>query len=150
MVTAAKGMLIRKPPADVFRAFADPAVTTKFWFTKSSGPVVAGATLTWTWEMFGAVVPVVVTTVEAERRIVYDWGAPGAMRTVELKFVPWQGHTYVHAAETGFTGSSEEIALAAADSASGFALVLAAAKALLEYGLVLPVVADHVVPGLAL
>jgi uncharacterized protein YndB with AHSA1/START domain len=29
------GMLIRKPVADMFEAFIDPDVTTKFWFTKS-------------------------------------------------------------------------------------------------------------------
>ena len=31
------GMLIRKPVAEVFEAFVDPDITTKFWFTKSSG-----------------------------------------------------------------------------------------------------------------
>ncbi len=30
-------MLIRKPVAEVFEAFVDPEVTTKFWFAKSSG-----------------------------------------------------------------------------------------------------------------
>jgi uncharacterized damage-inducible protein DinB len=30
-------MLIRKPVAEVFEAFVNPAVTTKFWFTKSIG-----------------------------------------------------------------------------------------------------------------
>jgi uncharacterized protein YndB with AHSA1/START domain len=34
---AKTGMLIRKPVAEVFEAFLDPDVTTKFWFTKSSG-----------------------------------------------------------------------------------------------------------------
>jgi len=32
-------MLIRRPVSEVFQAFVDPAVTTKFWFTKSSGPL---------------------------------------------------------------------------------------------------------------
>lgn len=35
-------MLIRKPIADVFSAFVDPAITTKFWCTKSSGKLQAG------------------------------------------------------------------------------------------------------------
>lgn len=148
-LTGSKGMLIRKPPAEVFRAFADPAVTTKFWFTKSSGPVVAGATLTWTWEMFGASAAVVVKQVEEPSLIVFEWGAPGAMRTVELRFVPYQGNTYVKVTETGYRGSPEEAAAEAIDSISGFSLVLAAAKALLEHGVALTVVADHVVPGLA-
>jgi uncharacterized protein YndB with AHSA1/START domain len=30
-------MLIRKPVEEVFEAFVNPAVTTKFWFTKSRG-----------------------------------------------------------------------------------------------------------------
>jgi len=149
MLTGTKGMLIRKPPADVFRAFVDPAVTTKFWYTRSSGPMTAGAKLRWDWEMFGASADVVVKTVEPERRIVFDWGFDGAMRTVELRFVPWNEHTYVNVVETGYRGDTPEaLATQAIDSIAGFALVLAAAKAWLEHGLQLAVVADHLVPGL--
>lgn len=36
------GMLIRKPAADVFQAFVDPAITTKFWFTHGSGRIETG------------------------------------------------------------------------------------------------------------
>ena len=35
-------MLIRTPVAEVFEAFVDPNVTTKFWFTKSSGRLELG------------------------------------------------------------------------------------------------------------
>jgi len=150
MLTGTKGMLIRKPPAEVFRAFADPSVTTKFWFTRSSGPMQAGAKLRWDWEMFGASADVVVKDVEPDRRIVFDWGDSTAMRTVELRFVPWNGDTYLNVVETGYRGTPEEMATQAIDSIAGFALVLAAAKALLEHGLRLAVVADHVVPGLQL
>lgn len=149
-VVATKGMLIRKPPAEVFRAFADPAVTTRFWFTRSSGPVEAGATLRWDWEMFGASATIAVKEVEADRRIVFAWGPDDAPSTVELRFVPHQGHTFVNVTETGYTGSADDVVARALDSISGFALVLAAAKAWLEHGLALTVVADHAVPGLAL
>jgi uncharacterized protein YndB with AHSA1/START domain len=47
------GMLIRRPRRDVFKAIVDPAITTKFWFTKSSGKIAPGATLRWDWEMCG-------------------------------------------------------------------------------------------------
>jgi len=40
-------MMIRKPVATVFQAFIDPSVTTRFWFTKSSGKLEAGKTITW-------------------------------------------------------------------------------------------------------
>jgi uncharacterized protein YndB with AHSA1/START domain len=36
------GMLIRRSVADVFEAFVNPDITTKFWFTKSSGRLEAG------------------------------------------------------------------------------------------------------------
>jgi uncharacterized protein YndB with AHSA1/START domain len=35
-------MLFRKPHAEVFEAFVNPEVATKFWFTKSSGRLEAG------------------------------------------------------------------------------------------------------------
>jgi len=35
-------MMIRKPVSTVFQAFIDPAITTHFWFTKSSE--------NWKWE----------------------------------------------------------------------------------------------------
>jgi uncharacterized protein YndB with AHSA1/START domain len=148
-LTGSKGMLIRRPPVEVFRARADPSVTTKFWYTKSSGPRTTGATLTWSWEMFGASATVNVKQVEEPSRIVFDWGGPGSMRTVEMRFVPHQGNTYVKVTETGYSGSAEEQAAAAIDSISGFSLVLAAAKALIEHGIALTVVADHFIPGLA-
>ena len=36
---ARTGMLIRKPAAEVCEAFVDPAVTSRFWFSKGSGPL---------------------------------------------------------------------------------------------------------------
>ncbi|HKF80092.1 MAG TPA: hypothetical protein VKB17_04635, partial [Thermoleophilaceae bacterium] len=47
------GMLIRRPPGEVFQALIDPAITTRFWFTGSSGKLVPGASLRWDWEMYG-------------------------------------------------------------------------------------------------
>ena len=46
-------MLIRKPVAEVFEAFVNPQITTRFWFTKSSGRLEQGKTVRWDWEMFG-------------------------------------------------------------------------------------------------
>ena len=46
-------MLIRKPVSIVFQAFLDPKITTNFWFTKASGPLEAGKTVIWEWEMYG-------------------------------------------------------------------------------------------------
>ena len=40
-------MLIRKPVEDVFEAFVNPAITTKCWFTKSTGKLGAGKEVRW-------------------------------------------------------------------------------------------------------
>ncbi len=46
-------MLIRKPADEVYEAFVDPAVTTKFWFTGGNARLEVGRPVTWAWEMYG-------------------------------------------------------------------------------------------------
>jgi hypothetical protein len=57
-------MLIRKPVAEVFEAFANPAVTARFWFTGGSGRLEPGATVRWEWAMYDFSVEVEVKAVE--------------------------------------------------------------------------------------
>lgn len=72
-------MLIRRPVAEVFEAFADPAVTSRFWFTRGSGRLEPGRTVRWDREMDGHSVDVKVKAVEPDRRIVIEWeGEPDA------------------------------------------------------------------------
>ena len=77
------GMLIRKPVADVFEAFVDPDVTTKFWFTRSSGRLEPGKQIRWDWEMYDMSIPVAVKAVEPNKRIVIEWPGEGGPTTVE-------------------------------------------------------------------
>lgn len=44
-------MLIRRPVANVFAAFVDPAITSKFWFTHGSDRLETGKQVQWDWEM---------------------------------------------------------------------------------------------------
>jgi uncharacterized protein YndB with AHSA1/START domain len=142
------GMLIRKPADEVFRAFADPAITTRFWFTKSSGQMTPGAKLRWDWEMFGVSTQVIVKAVEDNRRILFEWSDDNPT-TVELRFTSCgRDATFVEVAETGLHGDGDEIASYAAGSTGGFTMVLCALKALLEHGIVLTAVRDHNPAGL--
>src|SRR5512144_919116 len=84
-------MLIRKPVAEVFEAFVDPAVTTRFWFTRSSGRLEPGKEIRWDWEMYGASVNVSVKAVEQYQRILIEWGSPPT--TVEWIFTPRADNT---------------------------------------------------------
>ncbi|HEX5594600.1 MAG TPA: SRPBCC family protein [Micromonosporaceae bacterium] len=135
-------MLIRRPVDEVFQAFVDPAITTKFWFTGSSGKLEPGATVKWDWEMYGVSTLVTVREVEENRRILVEWD-PDSPTQIEWLFLPCDsGTTLVRITETGFTGSSDEAAAKAIDSMGGFTMVLCALKALLEHDLVLTAVGD--------
>jgi uncharacterized protein YndB with AHSA1/START domain len=134
-------LLIRKPVAEVFQAFIDPAVTTKFWFTKSSGKLAPGAELTWEWEMYGAVAKVRVKAIEPDQRILIEWNEPP--RPVEWKFTARPEGTMVVITTWGFSGSDDQIVDVAIDNKGGFTSLLAAAKAWLEHGIELNLVGDH-------
>jgi uncharacterized protein YndB with AHSA1/START domain len=139
------GLLMRKPPADTFAAIADPAITTRFWYTKSTGPMTEGAELIWEWEMYGASARIRVHEVEQDRRIRFSWSGynPEHPTTVEFGFIPWQdGTTYVQVTETGFSGDGDTIVARIADSTAGFTFLLASLKAFLEHGIELGVVMD--------
>lgn len=137
-------MMIRKPVSEVFQAFVDPAITTRFWFTKSSGKLAAGQQIQWTWEMFGVGTLVDVQAIEANKRILIEWGEGEARNTVEWIFKDRQdGTTMVTITNSGFKGSADEIVQQALDSVQGFTIVLCGAKAWLEHGIELNLIADH-------
>ena len=50
---ATAGMLIRKPADEIYEAFVNPDITTRFWFTRSSGNLEVGKFVRWEWEMYG-------------------------------------------------------------------------------------------------
>lgn len=136
-------MLIRKPVAEVFEAFVDPAITTRFWFTKSSGRLETGKQIRWDWEMYNASAQVSVKAVEQDRRILIEWSGYGTT-TVEWLFTPQaDGTTFVSITNAGFSGDGDEIAQSAIDSTGGFTMVLCGLKALLEHNVILNLVADR-------
>jgi uncharacterized protein YndB with AHSA1/START domain len=139
------GMLIRRTPAEVFQALADPDITSKIWYTKSSGKMAPGAELRWEWEMYGVSSHISVKEVEENRRILFSWSGytPDNPTTVEFRFIPRQDDTtYVEVTETGFTGTGDELVRYVTDSTGGFTFLVSALKALLEHNVVLGLVPD--------
>jgi uncharacterized protein YndB with AHSA1/START domain len=146
---AKTGMLIRKPVADVFEAFINPDITTKFWFTKSSGRLEVGKQVQWDWETYGISIPVTAKVIEANKRIVIEWPGYGSPTTVEWIFAPQEdGTTFVSITNAGFTGDGDALVKQATDSTQGFSLVLAGLKALLEHNVRLNLVADRFPKGI--
>jgi uncharacterized protein YndB with AHSA1/START domain len=136
-------MLIRKPVADVFEALVNPELTTRFWFTKSSGRLEPGAQVTWTWEMYNASAQVTVLTVEEHKRILIEWSGYGSPNTVEWTLTQHgDDAAFVSITNAGFSGDGDEVVLQALDAKGGFTWVLAGLKAFLEHGIELNLVAD--------
>lgn len=143
--TAETGMLIRKPVAETFEAFVNPAITTKFWFTKSSGRLEKGKQVEWTWEMYNVTSFVLVKDLAPNKKIEIEWGGKGEDRTrVEWTFEPMDGGaTFVNIVMDGFTGDPDSILEKVSGSAGGFCWVLAGLKAYLEYNIQWNLIADR-------
>jgi len=132
-------MLIRRPVAEVFEAFVDPAITRKFWFTRGSKRLKEGGVVTWHWDMYGVSVEVAVKSVEHNRRILIEWPTP-----VEWAFTPRDNDTtFVSITASGFVGTGDQMVAQAIDSMGGFSLALAGCEAFLEHGIQLNLVGDH-------
>ncbi|HSN88929.1 MAG TPA: SRPBCC family protein [Thermoanaerobaculia bacterium] len=143
-VVAKAQMLIRKPVAQVFEALADPAITSRFWFSKGSARLEAGRQVRWDWEMYGAFAQVDVKAIEENRRILIEWDGPDNPTSVEWTFEPrGEDQTFVTVKNWGFHGDADKVVAQALDSTGGFSFLLAGLKAFLEHGIELNLVADH-------
>ena len=137
-------MLIRRPVNEVFEAFVDPAITSRFWFTKGSGRLEPGKEVTWEWEMYNFSVQVKVREVDKDKRIVVEWGAYDEPSMIEWTFTARPDNTtFVSITNSGFAGTGDEIVKKALDSTEGFTFVLAGLKALLEHNVELNLVRDR-------
>jgi len=141
-------MLVRRPVTEVFAAFVDPAITSKFWFTKGSGRLEPGARVRWEWEMFGVSADVDVLEVEPDRRILVSWPGEHGPTTIEWRFTPLEDGTFVSIVNSGFGGDANQMVGEAIGSTEGFTLVLAGLKAFLEHGVRLNLVGDRFPAGL--
>jgi uncharacterized protein YndB with AHSA1/START domain len=134
-------MLIRKPASEVFNAFIDPAVTTNFWFTKSSGKLEVGKTINWQWEMYGASADVLVKDIVTNQKIIAEWGEPAT--TIDFNFEAIdENSTYVVIKNYGFEETGDDLIAIIKDSTGGFTTVLDGLKAYLEHGLKLNLIGD--------
>jgi len=147
--SANAAMLIRKPVSEVFEAFVNPAITSKFWFTKGSGRLETGKQVKWDWEMYNFSIDVKVIAVEQNKRIVIQWPGQRGPTTVEWIFTARpDGTTFVDVTNKGFHGGEDQIVQEALDSTGGFTWVLAGAKAFLEHNIQLNLVRDRFPEGI--
>ncbi|AVR69320.1 MULTISPECIES: SRPBCC family protein [Pseudomonas aeruginosa group] len=149
-VVAKAEMLIRRPIAEVFEAFVDPAITARFWFSRGDARLEAGKRLRWHWDMYGVSQEIEVKDLQTNRRILIEWpNGDSNPSLVEWLFeeLPGAG-TFVSIRNSGFVGTPEEVIPRVVDATEGFTLVLAGLKACLEHGIALNLVADRFPRGL--
>jgi uncharacterized protein YndB with AHSA1/START domain len=148
LIVAKAELLIRRPISEVFEAFVDPQVTTRFWFTRSTGRLEPGSHVQWNWDMYGVSAEVDVKEVEPRKRIAIEWSGTYGLTRVEWHFTAHgDDATFVSVTNRGFHGDLESAAEQAVGSTEGFSLVLAGCKAWLEHGIQLNLVADRFPPG---
>lgn len=133
-------MMIRKSVEQVFEAFTDPSMTTKFWFTKSSGRLEAGSRVRWDWEMYGVSDDIFVKEIENNKRIRIQWS--DSTETEWIFTSRAENETLVVITSSGYTGNGNEIVNRAVDDMGGYMIVLCGLKALLEHNIILNLVAD--------
>lgn len=150
--TTAVSILIRSDPHTVYETFADPANTTRIWYSDSTGRMEPGAALTWTWDFYDVSANVLVKEAEQDRRLVWAWTGrmkrPSSLteessQTVEMTFHQREGGTFVELTETASEGTGDEQVQSALASTDGFTQVLCAAKVLIEHGVAPTIVRDH-------
>ncbi|MDQ8140759.1 SRPBCC family protein [Chryseobacterium sp. CFS15] len=133
-------MLIRKPIDNVFEAFINPEVTTNFWFTKSTGKLEEGKTITWEWEMYGAKSEVKVLLVIPNQLIKTEWGL--FSNNVDYEFKEMEKGTLVIIKSYGYSETGDALISVINDNTGGFTTVLDGCKAYLEHGINLRLIED--------
>ena len=139
---------IHRPPSQVYEAFADADNMSKFWFARRDRGLKEGETVKWFVGCDEDAFSFDVYVKEARRpdSIVIEWvGLDGNPAQVRWSFEETkEGDTALTIEETGYSGSPDAIVERALDSTGGFNQVIIAAKALVEYGIELNVVSDHI------
>lgn len=134
-------MMINKPVAEVYHAFVDPGITTRFWFTKSSGVLEKGRRITWEWEMYGVSDQIEVIELIENEKITIRWDDPAT--TVDFEFSALSDETtYVVIKNYGFHQTGNALLEAIKNNTAGFTTVLDGLKAYLEFGIELNLVRD--------
>lgn len=134
-------LLIRRPAADVFDAFVDPARLCVFWLDHASAPLAAGARVDWHFKVPGATARTEVTTFQPPHRLEFAWsdGVEVSMR-FEPEGVDRQA-TVLTLEARGFGDGANAVAVAV-EATEGFTLVVGDLKAWLETGRVVGLVQD--------
>ena len=139
-IEARAELIIRKSVSDVYRSFIYPALTTRFWFSKSSGQLTPNADVQWDWAAQPSAI-VHVKAIEENHHIIIEWHDT---ETLVVRFQSLENNqTLVTMRDWVFSGSEKEVVERSLATTNEFALVLAGLKVYLEHGLQLNLLANQ-------
>lgn len=127
---------IRKPVAQVFEAVVNPAKLSGYFVKTSSGPLVAGTTVKWSFAEAPGEFDVIAREVLPNERIVFEWPTDDGYNTrVEMNFVPLDAsNTMVKISESGWKPDEKGIK-ASYGNAGGWMHMMLCLKGYLEFGI---------------
>ena len=147
-LSAYAAIKVHASPADVCRAFVSANEMSRYWFTRYDDGLREGEASRWFVgdDADAMSFEVHVKELRFPHKLVVDWpGDKGELRQVTWSFeASGDGGTLLSIEETGFAGGDHLAVSQALDSTRGFNQVIVAAKAFVEFGIQLNVVADHV------
>jgi uncharacterized protein YndB with AHSA1/START domain len=128
---------IRKPVAEVFDAVVKPERLAGYFVQKSSGPLVEGSTVQWTFSEVPGDHDVSVRQVQQNERLVLEWDAVGGeyKTRIEMRFEPLDSaNTMVRIQESGWRDDPKGIE-ASYGNCGGWMHMLVSLKGYIEYGI---------------
>ena len=137
---------IRRPPAEVCAAFADAGAMSQFWFSRRDAGLKEGETVAWFLDNGEHTVSFDVRVEELRypNKLVISWERDGASTQITWTLEATErSDTILTIEESGFAGGADAITAQILDATGGFNQVIVAAKAWIEHGVALNVVADH-------
>ncbi|CRK83052.1 SRPBCC family protein [Neobacillus massiliamazoniensis] len=126
---------IFKPANEVFEAFVDPAKIGNFWFSSSSERWEQGKTITVKYDEYNAQLDIEVIEIEANKKIVFRWGANGEGNIVTITLNELDNtSTIIEVNEEGFSENDDELLSQLLDNKEGWVFMLSCLKGYLEFG----------------
>lgn len=131
-LTARASLQILKPLDVVFDAIINPDHLTRYFISKSSGPIVDGQELTWEFGDFPGPFPVKVTAVKTNEHIAFVWDPE---TTVNIYLSAYGAENTVVKISEGDKELNEENLNWLTSNSCGWGNFLDCLKAYLEYGI---------------
>lgn len=126
---------IQKPVSEVFEAIVDPKHMTRYFISESSGKMVEGKTVFWSFPEFEGSDPVQVGKIEKDKFVSFSWKIDSLDHFVEIHLDPKKDNSTLVTVTEKERRNDEAGIKWLMGNTEGWANFLCCLKAYLEYGI---------------